>query len=85
MFNGKKRMVEVWTSLKGVDAVELGNIIRKFGVRYHRVNKDFTYYRLRITRKDVRALTRKLEKEGYNTVVLDNKYFQVFARNERIA
>lgn len=84
MFNKKKKMVEVWTSLKGVDAVELGNIIRKFGIRYQQYDKIFTYYRLRLTAKDVETLSGILEIEGYNSILLDNRYFQVFARNERV-
>lgn len=83
MFN-KKGFVEVWNSLNGIDAAELEDIIRGFDVRYEDTSTGYTYYRLRITGREVRALTKKLEKEGYNAILMDNKYFHVYDRNEVI-
>lgn len=79
MFN-KKSFVEFEHVLKGEDAIVLDRIVHRFDVRYESLGTDYSYYRLKASKKDVKKITKHLIRNGYNAVLVDNKLFNVFER-----
>lgn len=77
----KKGFVEVWDATKGNDAAVVEALVENgMEVKYKQLNTGYTYYRLKATRKEVKAFTNQLEALGYFTILHDNKYFHIVYR-----
>ena len=77
----KERFVEVWDSTNGKDAAVVEALVKNgMDVKYKRFSTGYTYYRLRATRKEIKAFTNQLKVLGYYATMLDNKYIHISYR-----
>ena len=78
----EKRFVEVVDATNGKDAAVVEALVRNgMDVKYKRFSTGYTYYRLRATRKEVKAFANQLETFGYNYhLTMNDRYFHVYKR-----
>ena len=77
----KKGFVEVWDATKGNDAAVVEALVENgMDVKYKELSTGYTYYRVRATKKEVKAFSNQLEALGYFATLHDNKYFHIVYR-----
>ena len=79
--NNKKGFVEVWDATTGKDSAVVDALVKNgMDVKYKRFSTGYTYYRLKATKKEVKAFSNQLEALGYFATLTDNRYFHILER-----